>query len=101
MTYRIREVDASREEIAETVRIFNGNAGADFPELTDDELDGGHWWLAYHQGQPVAFAGMVASNRWQNVGYFKRAGVIPEHRGNGLQIRLMRVREQKAKRIGF
>lgn len=101
MTYRIREVDASDRSIADTLRSFNKRAEVDFPELTDEELEGGYWWLAYYKGRPVAFAGMVPSKQWYNVGYFKRAGVLPKHRGNGLQIRLMRVRERKAKRFGW
>lgn len=99
--YRIREVDASDEEIADIIHHFNRESEVAFPELTEDELDNGHWWLAYLEKEPVAFAGMVPSNKWHNVGYFKRAGVAPRHRGNGLQIRLMRVRERKAKRIGW
>jgi GNAT superfamily N-acetyltransferase len=98
--YHIREVDASDDEIAEIIRHFNRQT-ADFPELTEDELDGGFWWLAYLDREPIAFAGMVPSNQWRNVGYFKRAGVDPKHRGNGLQIRLMRVRINKARRLGY
>lgn len=99
--YRIREVDGGDDDIAEIVRDFNKRSEVEFPELTDEELEGGYWWLAYHKSNPVAFAGMVQSSQWHNVGYFKRAGVLPKHRGHGLQIRLMRVREQKAKKLGW
>jgi hypothetical protein len=76
MIYRIREVDASDDEIAETIRAFNRET-PDFPELTDSELDGFHcyWWLAYLDKEPVGFAGMVPSQRYKNTGYLKRAGV--------------------------
>jgi predicted acetyltransferase len=33
--------------------------------------------------------------------YLKRAGVLPWHRGAGLQKRFLRVRERKAKHLGF
>jgi GNAT superfamily N-acetyltransferase len=102
MSYRIREVDASADEIADTIRVFNRETAA-FPELTDDELDGFHcyWWLAYLGKEPVGFAGMVPSQRYKNTGYLKRAGVSEGHRGKGLQLRFFRVREQKARAIGW
>ena len=98
--YYIREVDASDDDIAETIQTFNRET-AEFPPLTDSELDGGFWWLAYCGFEPVAFAGLVPSSQYHGVGYFKRAGVTPAHRGNGLQIRLMRVRINKARKLGY
>lgn len=100
MSYQIREVDGGDDEIADIIRRFNAET-AEFPGLTDDELEGGHWWLAYRKEKPVAFAGLVPSSQYRNVGYFKRAGVTPKHRGNGLQIRLMRVRINKARKLGY
>lgn len=99
MTYRIREVDASDEEIAETIRRMNEHT--DFPDLTEEDLDIGHWWLVYLNSDPVAFAGMMPSHQWRHVGYFVRAGVDAAHRGHGLQIRLMRVRINKARKLGY
>lgn len=40
--YRIREVDGSDEDIADIIRAFNEQT-ADFPALTDEELDNGYW----------------------------------------------------------
>lgn len=102
MNYRIREVDASDDEVADTIRAFNRDTG-DFPDLTDNELDGFHcyWWLAYLGKEPVGFAGMVPSQRYKNTGYLKRAGVAPGHRGRGLQLRFFKVRERKARAIGW
>ena len=100
--YAIREVDASDDEVAETIRALNAEPGT-FPDLTDDELDGFncYWWLAYLGKEPVGFAGMVPSQQWQNVGYLKRAGVSPAHRGHGLQRRFLKVRECRARRVGW
>lgn len=98
--YKIREVDATDEEVAEHIHFFNRQT-QDFPDLTEEELDSGHWWLAYLDKEPVAFAGMMPSKQYHGVGYFKRAGVDPAHRGNGLQIRLMRVRINKARKLGY
>jgi N-acetylglutamate synthase-like GNAT family acetyltransferase len=102
MSYRIREVDASNDDVAEIIRALNAET-AEFPELTDNELDGFHcyWWIAYRGKEPVGFAGMVPSQKYKNVGYLKRAGVTAGHRGNGIQLRLFKVREQKARKIGW
>ncbi len=100
MSYRIREVDATDEDVAEHIHFFNRQT-PEFPRLTEDELEVGYWWLAYLDKEPVGFAGLMPSQQWHSVGYFKRAGVDPKHRGNGLQIRLMRVRIHKARKLGY
>jgi GNAT superfamily N-acetyltransferase len=99
--YRIKEVDASDDETAEIIRDFNQRADVNFPELTDDELENGYWWLAYQGSIPVAFAGMTIARGSNDTGYFKRAGVMAGHRGRGLQFRLMRVRITKARKLGL
>jgi GNAT superfamily N-acetyltransferase len=70
---------------------------------TDEPYDTskGFWWVAYDGGLPVAFAGLAPSTRWSDAGYLCRAGVLRQYRGNGLQKRLIRVRERKAKAIGW
>jgi GNAT superfamily N-acetyltransferase len=71
--------------------------------LSDADLEG-YWWLvwptAYQEGA-VAFAGMRPSLQWDDRGYLCRVGVLPWHRGHGLQRRLLRVREAKARRLGW
>ena len=61
----------------------------------------GHWWVAYDGTHPVAFAGLTASQQFIGAGYLCRAGVLPSHRGQGLQRRLITVRERKARRLGM
>jgi GNAT superfamily N-acetyltransferase len=99
LVYRIREVDAHDDEIAEILAdlhrlTFFG--GASIPEF-----DLGHWWLAYHDRIPVAFAGIVPSTYVCNAGYICRVGVLKKHCGNALQLRLMRALESRAKQIGW
>jgi len=68
--YRIREVDAHDDEIAEALADLHRLTffdGAAVPEF-----DWGHWWLAYFERMPP------------------RVGVLKKHSGNGLQLRLMR-----------
>jgi GNAT superfamily N-acetyltransferase len=61
----------------------------------------GSWWLAYRGVEAVAFAGVVPSTHARNSGYFCRVGVVPKHRGHGLQRRLMRAVEAQARRNGW
>ena len=93
--YRIREVDGHEDEIAETLVDLHRLTffdGASIPEF-----DRGHWWLVYQETAPVAFAGVVASTHAYNAGYFCRVGVLRKHCGSGLQLRLMRALESRAR----
>lgn len=97
--YRICEVDGQDEDIADTLTELHRLTffdGACIPEF-----DRGHWWLAFHESMPVAFAGVVASARACNAGYFCRVGVLRKHRGNALQLRLTRAMEGRARRNGW
>jgi GNAT superfamily N-acetyltransferase len=98
-SYRIREVDGHDDEITDCLTelhrlTFFG--GASIPPF-----DWGHWWLAYHEAEPVAFAGAVPSTHVRNAGYFCRVGVLRAHWGNRLQLRLMRAMERRARRMGW
>jgi GNAT superfamily N-acetyltransferase len=97
--YRIREVDGQEDDIADTLAelhrlTFFG--GAPVPEF-----DHGHWWLAFYATEPIAFAGVVPSSHVGNAGYFCRVGVVREHCGRRLQLRLMRALEARARRNGW
>jgi GNAT superfamily N-acetyltransferase len=99
LLYRIREVDGQDEEIADALAdlhrlTFFG--GAPVPRF-----DWGYWWLAYREAIPVAFAGVVPSTHVRNAGYIYRVGVLKEHCGQGLQLRLMRAMESWARRTGW
>lgn len=61
----------------------------------------GHWWIAYDGDTPVGFAGIAQSVKWSDAGYLCRAGVLRSHRGKGIQKRLIRVRERKARQVGW
>jgi GNAT superfamily N-acetyltransferase len=97
--YRIREVDGFDDDTADVL--------ADLHRLTFfgsapiPELDVGHWWLAYFDGVPVGFAGLVPSTHVRHAGYFCRVGVLKRHAGNALQLRLMRGMESRARNIGW
>jgi GNAT superfamily N-acetyltransferase len=65
------------------------------------DFDLGHWWLVSCDGTPVAFAGLAPSTHIRSAGYFCRVGVLPNHRGSSLQLRLMRRMECQTRRNGW
>lgn len=101
MPYRITEADGSNHLAAATIRRMNALAPEIFPALESHHLENGFWWLAYFEGSVVAFAGLCDMEPFPNVGYLKRAYVLPDHRGHGLQGRFMSLREAKAREIGW
>lgn len=95
--YRIQEVDGSDPATSlELHRLHYATFGDRAPVIDTEE---GYWWLAYAGDKAVAFAGLSASYVKQGRGYLTRSGVLEEHRGHGLQVRLIRAREAKAKRL--
>lgn len=64
-------------------------------------FDLGHWWFASNGVMVVGFAGMLKSRSTAQGGYLFRVGVLENARGNGLQLRFIRVRERKARQLGM
>lgn len=83
------------ESVAELVFI-DGMHQACFIEKTPN-LRIGHWWIGRDKDKPVCFGGLVPSHRWHHTAYLIRSGVMPSHRGQGLQRRLIAARERKAR----
>lgn len=97
--YRIREVDGDDEDVAETLDMLHDLCFMDAALRV--KYDYGYWWIAYYGKEVAGFAGLVPSTIGPGVGYLKRAGVLPEHRGRGLQRRLLKVRERRARELGW
>ena len=97
--YRIREVDGGDDEVADALAELHRLTffdGAPVPCFDD-----GHWWLAFHDAVPVAFAGIIPSTHMMRAAYLTRVGVLGGHVGQGLQRRLMRAAERRSHRNGF
>lgn len=94
-SYTVREVSGR------FLREIEGFQHLLFPNDEIVEPDRGFWWLAFSKGNPVAFAGMTILTEWPEAGFLCRAGVLADHRGHGLQRKLIRVRVNKAKRLGL
>ena len=97
--YRIREVDGHDDDIADTLAELHRLTFFDSARIPD--FDYGDWWLAFHEKVPVGYAGVVPSTHVCNAGYFCRVGVLSMHRGEGLQLRLMRALEARARLYGW
>lgn len=93
---RIVEVDGAKYAL--TIRKMQEDTFPSDEKVSGDE---GFWWLAFDGPTPVAFCGMTHVESWPYTGYISRVGVLPSHRGKGLQKRLMRACERKAKELGW
>jgi GNAT superfamily N-acetyltransferase len=100
LAYRTRRVDGTDEEVADTLRDLHTLCfGTRAPQVKPQ--DEGYWWITRLGDEPVAFCGMLASKQWAATGYLHRVGVLPAHRGKGLQQRLIAVREAHARKLGW
>jgi hypothetical protein len=97
--YKIRIVDGGDDEIAETLADLHRLTF--FDSAAVPQFESGFWWLAYHDAEAVAFAGVVPSTHACDSGYFCRVGVLERCWGNALQLRLMRAVEAQGRRIGW
>jgi GNAT superfamily N-acetyltransferase len=97
--YKIRTADADDDAVAKTLADLHRLTFLDAATMPRFEL--GAWWLAYHEDVAIAFAGVAPSTHARGSGYFSRVGVLRRHRGQGLQLRLMRAVEAKGRREGW
>ena len=95
---KVRSVDGADETTASLLRWLQLEI---LPKDEPCNTAVGFWWVIYDACQPVGFAGLTPSVRWGDTGYLCRAGVLRSHRGRGLQKRLIRVRERKARDMGW
>lgn len=62
-----------------------------FPGDDPPDIEGSRWWLVWDRDTPVAFAGARMLSG-EPILMLERCGVLPSHRGHGLQLRLIRAR---------
>ena len=70
--------------------------GDDACELSQEQCDRSIWWLAFADGDPVAYTGAYIHDGTYM--FLERTGVIPALRGQGLQKRLIQRRLAYARR---
>ena len=107
MNFLIKEVDASDDHYSEEIMDLHDLTF--FDPLVRPDLPRGYWWLVYDKDawvswggpRPLAFCGLTEALATPGTGYLKRAGVLKAYRGQGIQRRLITVREKKARRLGL
>lgn len=101
MTLRFKEVDADNDQYHDDLLELHDLTFFD-PNIRPD-LPRGYWWLVYSEGHPppIGFCGLTITPADHTTGYLKRAGVLKAYRGQGLQGRMIRVREMKARKLGL
>jgi len=89
--FNIIHTKKAYEEVAKIEKVCFGHL---LCEETDD------FWLIY-EGKSIA--GYCANRYYTNpfVCFMSGCGILPDYRGNGLQKRAIRVREQAAKKLGY
>lgn len=98
--YRLIEVDG--ETHAEVLHNLNGQCPKVFPPLTDEHLETGWFWLLKADpGILCGFCALIGMSPFPGVGYLKRAYISPDHRGKGLQLKMIQAREEKARELGW
>jgi RimJ/RimL family protein N-acetyltransferase len=70
-----------------------------FPDDLPVEVDGATWWIAYDDGEPVGYAGVSWHASTPRVRYFRRAGLLPAYRGQGIGGRLIATRLRWSRRV--
>lgn len=102
MTFRIKEVNPFSNSVVSAIHRLHNLCFGDTASLTRQEIQKGYAWLVYSGSSgPVAFALLCRSSTAPNGGYLSRVGVLEPYRGNGLQKRLIQVRERKARSLGW
>lgn len=98
---RIKAVKASDPVVAAMLQYLQLTALPNDTPIFSDHSSSSYWWVVFDDTHPVAFASLTLSTQWADAGYLSRAGVLPAYRGQGLQKRLIRVREKKARQLGL
>lgn len=92
--YPIRQVDS--DEFADDIERLQIET-----ELPCAKYDHIQWWFAFFNNYPIAYLGLMPSLVVDRAAYLVRVGVLHEHRGHSLQLRLMRVAERYARHHGY
>ncbi len=77
------------------IDLFHGGTR----EIPDQAI--GAWWVGYNKTGPVAFGGIHPSTQYERTAYLCRAGVAFRARGQGLQKKLILLREKWARSQGM
>ena len=94
----LKRVDIRKESVQQRLSALQAIC---LPYDQPVDTNYGSWWIATENGRDIGFAGLVRTVSWTDCGYLCRAGVIPSHRGRGLQKKFIHVRLRQAKALGW
>jgi predicted acetyltransferase len=95
---KIQRVDTRKPFVVDKLSVLHRKC---LPYDKTFDFAHGYWWIATKDGVDCGFAGLIYSPWWSDCGYLIRCGVVPDHRGQGLQKKLIRVRIRQAKALGL
>lgn len=95
---QIKQVDTIFQKYVDQLTKLHQSC---FPMDDMPDFKKGYWWIAYDKGEPIGFCGLTHVSSWDSAGYLNRGGVLRSHRGRGLQRRMINVRVQKARKVGW
>jgi len=95
---RIQLVNTRKRNIASELKRLQSHTFPCDPALNPYA---GYWWIAKEDNTPIAFAALLNVPSWENTGYMARCGVLHEFRGQGLQRKFLKHREEYAKKLGM
>ena len=109
MTYTLRRATSlkdlaiidkmHRSTIEEAPPHLTGGA---WPDLVEGGVAGAAWWIMWSEdGKAAAFCGIWPPLWKGRPCYLVRAGVLPDHRGQGLQKRMIVARLAYARKMGW
>lgn len=97
MKFTIRYVYGPDKQSNKSREILDDLDQELFPGEEIYNKDTGYWWLVYNKNnKPIGFAGLDIFTDGR--GFLCRSGVLSEARGHGIQKRLIKLRESKAKK---
>lgn len=98
--YKIKLIDNLESDMQEVLTELHLLTFFDTAPVYD--FSTGWWWLVYTKDtkEEIGFCGL-GRGRTAHTGYLCRSGVLPKHRGHGLQRRMIQVRERFARKAGF
>lgn len=96
MTTTIKRISKSEIHLVQGLDYLIFGAAECTAEI--EEYNETIWWVAFEEGQPVAFTGALIYSHEGRCMQLQRTGVLPAYRGQGLQKKLIRARLAYARR---
>lgn len=92
---KVREVKLTDS----TTRLLNNLDSDAFPGLEPYPKEDALWWISVESGVVTGFAGLKFVSH--STGFLCRVGVLRNYRGKGTQKQFIKVRETRARKLGW